>query len=241
MVDWIVLGLIGAAAIFGLIRGIVSQIMALAGLVAAYLLAPTWGPRFGGLVQAQLGCSRFMAEKASILMVGLVIYLGVRLLGYGVEKLVVKRVKSFERLNRIGGGVMGAVKSVLMIAIVFFFVALLPRQTLKERAPRVLDSRTYQYAARFNPMGEASVLDRMRRFRSAVSDPRQREQLEKNQKVDELLSRYQLKSALKDKRFVRSLKEGDYDDLKKNDAVEKMMRDDELVNLLDQLEQRTPG
>src|SRR5882672_4950407 len=95
LVDSLALGFIALSVVFGLIRGIISQIMALAGIVGAYYFAPSWGPGLGSFAQKEMGCSRFMAEKMSIFVVGVVLYFAARLLGYGIEKLLVHRIKGF--------------------------------------------------------------------------------------------------------------------------------------------------
>ncbi|MFH1016709.1 MAG: CvpA family protein [Pseudomonadota bacterium] len=241
LIDQIILALIVVAFIFGMIRGVVSQIMALLGLVGAYFLAPEWGRQFGPFVQGQLGCSRFMAEKASILIIGVTLYIVARLIGYGIEKLVVNRVKAFKKLNRIGGGVLGIAKCSAMVAIAFFFLTLVPIEKVKEWAPRVVESYTYRLAAEHNPMGRQAVIERMRTFRSIVQSPLKSKKLRENKDVERLLDRHELKNVLNDPRFIRSLNEGDFDRLQQSEEVEKLMRDDDLARLLDNLDKPNSG
>ncbi|HLG19809.1 MAG TPA: CvpA family protein [Bdellovibrionota bacterium] len=241
MVDYIVLALIFVSAVFGLIRGVVSQLMALVGLVAAYFLAPDWGRHLGGLVQEQLGCTRFMADRASIFLVGVGIYIACRLVGYGIEKLVVERVKEAKNLNRMGGAVLGAVKTMAMIAILFFFTALIPRDMVRTTVPKLLDSATYRLAAEYNPMGRQQVIERMRIFRSTVANSSKSERLAHDPEMRKLLTEHGLKNALDDERFVHSLKDGDFEKLRKYEQVEDLMKDEKLVDLLDHLNQQPPG
>ena len=241
MIDYIVLILIGLAAAFGLIRGIVSQVMALLGIVAAYFLAPGWGRTLGGAVQEQLGSSRFMADKASILLVGILIYLICRLAGYGFEKTVLNRVKEAKKLNRLGGAGLGAVKAIAFISIIFFFLALVPRQKVQATVPKLLKSKTYQLAARYNPMGRQDMLERMRTLRTSVKDPKTGRRLRNDPKIQALLKRHGMKDALGDKRFVKTLEEGDFENLRKFEKVEELMKDDQLVELLGKLDKQPSG
>ncbi len=241
LIDQIILGLIVVAFIFGVIRGVVSQIMALLGLVGAYFLAPEWGRHFGPFMQGELGCSRFMAEKASILIVGILIYIVARLIGYGIEKLMVDRVKAFKKLNRIGGGLLGAVKCTVMVAIAFFFLALVPVERMKEWAPRVVESYTYRLAAEHNPMGHQKVIERMRTFRAIVQSPLKSKKLREDKDLAHVLDRHELKNAFDDPRFVHSLREGDFDQLQQSEDIEKLMRDDDLARLLDRLDKPNSG
>ncbi|MFH1262012.1 MAG: CvpA family protein [Pseudomonadota bacterium] len=235
MVDGIILGLIGVSAVFGLIRGIVSQIMGILGLVAAYLLAPGWGRLAAGFVQGQLGCSKFMAEKVSIFFVGVAIYLACRLIGYGIEKAVVGRVKAFRTVNRLGGAIFGALKTAAILAIVLCFLALIPSEQVRGWFPKLPESRAFQLAAKHNPMGKQAMLERMRRLRTTMIDPKQAERLARSDQIEKILSQYDLKGALDEKKFVEAVRTGDFDELAKNEKVEALMKDDRLTELLDQL------
>jgi uncharacterized membrane protein required for colicin V production len=241
VIDLVVLGVIGVAALFGLIRGIISQIMGLAGLVGAYLLAPAWGKLLVGPVQAHLGCSKFMAEKFGVFLVGFGIYLGFRLVGFAIEKLFFSRIKEFKVLNRFGGAILGAAKAAVILAIVFFFVALVPKDDVHAWFPKLVESRSYQLAAKYNPMGKQAALERMRRLRTSMTDPKQIERLQRSDEIEKILSRYELKGVLSDQQFMDSIRNGDYDALQKNEQVEKLMKDKELTDLLEKLEKEPPA
>jgi hypothetical protein len=215
--------------------------MALTGLVAAYWLAPGWGRELGGVVQEQLGCTRFMADRASIFLVGVGIYLACRLLGYGVEKLVISRVKEAQKLNRVGGAFLGACKTTAMVGILFFFVTLIPREMVRSTVPKILQSVTYRLAAEYNPMGRQQVIERMRALRSTVSSSKKGGKLASDPEMQKLLARHGLGNALNDGRFVHTLKDGDFEQLQKYEHVENLMKDEKLVELLDQLDQEPSG
>lgn len=241
MIDLIVLGLVAVAVVFGLIRGVISQIMGIAGLVAAYFLAPPGGRAIAGAVAHQLGSSKFMAEKASIFFVGLAVYIGCRLIGFAAEKLFVNRVKEFKSLNRIGGAVLGGAKAAAILAVLFCFLALIPQSEVRSWFPKVLGSWSYRLAARYNPMGKQTVLDGMRHLRTSMSDPKAIEWLKGSDEIEKILSRYELKGVLNDQEFVRSLHEGDYGALSRNEQIEALMKDAELTQLLEKLEKEPPG
>jgi uncharacterized membrane protein required for colicin V production len=240
VVDVVIVVLVLVAAVFGLIRGIISQIMGMAGLVAAYLFAPAGGKYAAVFVQHQLGCSKFMAGKVSILLIGVLIYIAFRLVGLLVEKLFVNRVKEFKSLNRLGGAALGAVKATVILAMMFCFLALVPREEVRAWFPKVLESRSYLLAAKYNPMGKQVVLERMRHFRTSIADPQEMERLKKSDKIGKILEQYELRGALNDKRFVEPLQQGDFDTLQKNEQIEKLMKDDQLTTLLDDLEKKPP-
>lgn len=236
MVDLLVVVFVGLAALFGFIRGIVSQLMGIAGLVAAVLLAPLWGGVLADPVQRYLGCSKFMAGKLSILLLGILIYVGFRLGGYGIERILVRRSKEMKSLNRLGGAALGTIKAGVIVGILFSFLALIPRSEMRGWFPKLLDSRTYKLAANYNPMGKQPLLEKLRGLRTVVADPKKMDRLKDSDEIEKLFSRYELKGALDNKQFVKTLEEGDYDSLSKNEQVEKLMNDDQLSTLLENLE-----
>ena len=135
---------------------------------------------------------------------------------------------------------MGALKSAVIIAAVFFFIALVPFQMVKDHVPKLLESRAYQFAAQHNPMGSQSTLDQMRSFRETVMNPMKNKQFENNPEVAKLFERHQLKSVMRDERFVKAMEEGDYEQLQKIEHVEELMKDQELNQLLSELDRPAP-
>jgi uncharacterized membrane protein required for colicin V production len=241
LIDRIILGLLAVAFIYGAIRGIVSQLVAIAGLVAAYLFAPGLGRSVADSVQQELGGSHFAAEKIAILSVGLGIYVGTRLIGLLIERVVIGRVREFRWMNRLGGGLLGTVKCALMVALALFFLALLPRAQMKAHVPGMLDSRAFALASEYNPIAKPAALDRMRHLRTAWQSPEQVGKLRKDPEVGKLLERHRLPKVWDDDRFVKKLEKGDYDGLKGMENVEELMNDDELGRLLDKLARETPS
>lgn len=241
MIDTTVLLFIAVLTVFGLIRGIISQLMSLIGLVTAYLFAVPCGRLATPAVQDLLGSTRFMAEKVSILLIGLSIYLVARLIGFLIEKLLINRVQEFKKLNRVGGALAGCAKGVAFVAVVFFFLALIPSSQLHAWMPNVLKSNTYKLAARYNPLGPAVVLDRMRILRHTLNDPAAKQKMVNDPRMEKLLDKYELRSALRDARFIRSIEEGDYDTLRKNEQVEALMKDDHLAEVLGELSKDPRG
>ncbi len=236
MIDMIVIGLVGISAIFGLFRGIVSQIVAILGLVVAWYFAPQGGKAISSFVEQQLGCSRFMAEKASIFFAGVAIYLVCWFLGLALDKLFLNRIIEFKKLNRIGGAVLGATKAGALVAFIFFFLTLIPAENIKAWVPKLLESRTYRLSARYNPAAKPLFLERMRYLRSSVRDPKKVIRLRESNEVGELLARHRLNNVFNDKQFMKSIESGDYEAFQNNEQMESLLQDDKLVELLGQLE-----
>lgn len=237
MIDASIILFVLLMALLGLFRGIVSQIMALAGLALAYFIAPAWGPTIGGFVQDQLSWSLFMAEKLSVLMVGITVYLAARLFGFGIEKMLVNRVREFKKLNRLGGAAMGGVKGLVLVVIAFCFLALLPSGVMQDWFPRLRSSYAYALAAKYNPMGDATTLERMRQIREAMQDPKKMKRLRDDPEAQKIFAEHKVGNPFRDHRFLQNLHEGDFDKLQKRDEMEALMQDDRLENLIANLEE----
>src|ERR1043166_2930750 len=127
-VDYIVFFFIAVAAFFGFVRGIVSQIMAILGLITSFLFAPSIGQLFGGFFQHHFGCSKFMGDKIATFLVGATIYLTARFIGFLTHRFFARHIEGYKKINRLGGALFGATKGVLLIMVIFFFIALIPRE-----------------------------------------------------------------------------------------------------------------
>jgi len=224
----------------GFFRGLVSQVMAIAGLIAAFIFAPEGALLISGWVEQHVIASRFMAEKASIFFVGVMIYIVATAIGFLISKLFVNRFQQFKVINRFGGGALGAIKAVIIVAVVLFFTALLPNDILQKWTPNLKNSVSFKIADKINPLGEKKVLDRMRYFRTIMNSPKKNKRLRSDPQIRKLLSKYKMEDAFKDPRFVKMVEEGDFENLQSNEAVERMMKDDQLVELLEKLE-KEPG
>lgn len=146
-IDTALLIFIGLLAIFGFIRGVVSQAMAIAGLVAAYFFAAPLSVHIVGKIAQGMGSTEAYAKPFAVLWAAVLIYLGCRLIGFAFEKILVNQSGSLKSLNRIGGGFLGAVKGCMILMIAFYILRLVPKDTLEAHAPKIPQSKMYQFFA----------------------------------------------------------------------------------------------
>ncbi len=153
-IDSALLIFIGLLAIFGFIRGVVSQAMGIAGLVAAYFFAAPLSVHIVGKIAQGMGSTEAYAKPFAVLWSAVLIYIGCRLVGFAIEKIFVNQSGSLKGLNRIGGGFLGAIKGCMILMIAFYILRLVPKETLEAHAPKIPQSKMYQYFANtqlFNP------------------------------------------------------------------------------------------
>ena len=147
-IDIILIAFIGTIAIFGMIRGVVSQAMSIAGLVAAYFFSASLSNHIVAKIASVMGSSEVYARPFAVLWAAILIYIGCRLVGFGIEKLLVDRSDSLKAMNRIGGGVLGAVKGMLILILAFYILRLVPQNQMEVHAPKILQSKGYQLFAK---------------------------------------------------------------------------------------------
>lgn len=234
--DAIVLGIIAAAAVYGVIRGVVSQLMGIFGLILGVLFAGRLAPTVAPWLKAAFNLSTFMADKAALFAVGCAIYVACRLLGALVQKSLISKSRELKSINRLGGGIFGAVKGTFVVGLFLCFAAVLPKEWVRSWFPKLPQSQSYKLASRFNPFGDGESLERMRKIRSALADPKQRERAKKSPEVRRVLERHRMPAMLDDRRLQKVLEEGDYDTLHRNSDFDGLVKEDELADLLEKIE-----
>lgn len=147
-IDLILVGFIVLIAILGFIRGVVSQAMSVVGLIAAYVFSAQLSEFAVDRIAQEMGSTQSYARPFAILWAAILIYIGCRLVGFGIEKLLVNQSDSLKALNRIGGGFLGAIKGCLILMIGFYILRLVPQEKLEAHAPKIPQSRMYQFLAK---------------------------------------------------------------------------------------------
>jgi len=135
-IDLILIGFIVLIAILGFIRGVISQAMSVVGLIAAYMFSGRLSEFAVDRIAQEMGSSQSYARPFAILWAAILIYIGCRLIGFGIEKLLVNQSDSLKALNRVGGGFLGAIKGCLILMIGFYILRLVPQEKLEAHAPK---------------------------------------------------------------------------------------------------------
>lgn len=157
-IDIILVAFIALIAIFGFIRGVISQAMSIVGLVAAYFYSAQVSEHMVAKLASIMGSTQTYARPFSVLWAAILIYIGCRLVGFGVEKLMVDRSDSLKSINRFGGAFLGAIKGCLILLIAFYILRLVPQNQMEAHAPKVLQSRMYQFFAK-NDLFDQKYID----------------------------------------------------------------------------------
>lgn len=128
VLDYILVGIMGCFAIGGLLRGFIGQVFSIAGIFGGFLLARFYYVK----VVELLGLDVYLGDVASFLLTFFAVFLGVKLIGALVEKLVKPAKLSF--FNRFCGTLLGVLKGFLISVLVISLILLVyPRGEEKVR------------------------------------------------------------------------------------------------------------
>jgi len=124
--DYAVLAIVGISMLFGLLRGLVRELMALIGWVAAFALATLFAARVAGLLPASLG--KVGSHVAAFVGILLVVWIGAALAGWLVSRLV--RAAGLGWPDRVLGAVFGVARGliVVLVAVMLGGLTALPRE-----------------------------------------------------------------------------------------------------------------
>lgn|GEM_PF-4593254 len=194
MIDIIVLGILLFFFISGFIKGIVSQIATIAGLVLAFMLAKPLGAKMSMVFERVLGTQEGANAVIAPLVTGLLIYFLVVLLGKLFEKELLRKVAGLKTLDRMGGGLLSVVKGGVLIMIVFFLIHFIPSNFISTVAPKLSESQSYQFSQKHNPLGTEDAMQRFKKYRAKKKQDK--EALGQEQSMDEVIGDYLIDQAL---------------------------------------------
>lgn len=132
--DVIILVILCAGALQGLRRGLVRQLLDVAGMIAAMVLAYRMYPQVGGAVSGWFHLSQPLANIVGFALVLVAIGLAVGTIGSMISGML--KMTGLGWADQLGGAGVGLVKSFLLIALLLMLLVSLPiepvAQTLRQ-------------------------------------------------------------------------------------------------------------
>lgn len=125
-VDWILLALLGVSILLGIWRGLVREVISLAGWVVGFWMAQAWAPQAATWLPLQ-GASEMLRYLAGFITVFLLVLVLSVLLGWVVSKLV--SAVGLGLLDRLLGGVFGGLRGGVVLLSLAVVISLTPMQT----------------------------------------------------------------------------------------------------------------
>lgn len=122
-VDWILLAVLGLSLLLGLWRGIVQEVLSLAGWVAAFYVSQMYAPMAAAWLPME-GSSQMLRYAAGFVVVFIAVLVATVLVSYVVKKLV--SAVGLGPLDRLLGSLFGLMRGVVILLAVTVLVGMTP-------------------------------------------------------------------------------------------------------------------
>jgi len=122
-VDWILLAVLGLSFLLGLWRGIVQEVLSLAGWVAAFYVSQMYAPLAAAWLPME-GSSQMLRYAAGFVVVFIAVLVATVLVSWIVKKLV--SAVGLGPLDRLLGSLFGLMRGVVILLAVTVLVGMTP-------------------------------------------------------------------------------------------------------------------
>ncbi len=122
-VDWILLAVLGLSLLLGLWRGIVQELLSLAGWVAAFYVSQIYAPTAAAWLPME-GSSQMLRYAAGFVVVFVAVLVATVLVSWLVKKLV--SAVGLGPLDRLLGSLFGLMRGVVILLAVTVLVGMTP-------------------------------------------------------------------------------------------------------------------
>jgi membrane protein required for colicin V production len=122
-VDWILLAVLGLSLLLGLWRGIVQEVLSLAGWVAAFYVSQMYAPMAAAWLPME-GSSQMLRYAAGFVVVFIAVLAATVLVSWVIKKLI--SAVGLGPLDRLLGSLFGLMRGVVILLAVTVFVGMTP-------------------------------------------------------------------------------------------------------------------
>jgi membrane protein required for colicin V production len=122
-VDWILLAILGLSLLLGLWRGIVQEVLSLAGWVAAFYVSQMYAPMAAAWLPME-GSSQMLRYAAGFVLVFVAVLVVTVLVSWMVKKLI--SAVGLGPLDRLLGSLFGLMRGVVILLAVTVLVGMTP-------------------------------------------------------------------------------------------------------------------
>jgi membrane protein required for colicin V production len=122
-VDWILLAVLGLSMLMGLWRGLVQEVLSLAGWVAAFFVAQIYAPQAAAWLPME-GSSQMLRYAAGFVAVFIAVLIATVLVSFVIKKLA--SAVGLGPLDRLLGSVFGLLRGLVILLAVTVVVGMTP-------------------------------------------------------------------------------------------------------------------
>ncbi|MCB0272316.1 MAG: CvpA family protein [Bdellovibrionales bacterium] len=196
MFDVVIIGVFLYFAISGFIKGVVSQFAAVLGIVLAFVLANPLAPFVTNISSFVLGTSPDASRMIAPMVAGITVYFLIILIGQLIEHKFVNKVAALKGINRVGGALVSIAKGMIIVMVLLFFLHFIPASLLDAWAPKLYQSKTYQFSLKHNPLGTEDIVQRFKNYRDQKKKAKAQEKQSDKKQVEDVIGDYLLEQAI---------------------------------------------
>jgi uncharacterized membrane protein required for colicin V production len=239
--DIVCVVLVLAFLILGLLSGFLSQVVRIAALVGAFLLASPASSYSRSLLAKWMNVETLLGDLLSLFLAWVACYIALILVGTVLVRIIRGSSQSIKFLDRIMGGGLGAVKGFLIVYLIACALVLL-REPLKELVPnKYLDLRTSRlavFAEQHNVFSMIGIpdVDKLKGLTLALGDKEKRRVLINDPATKEIRQNKSFKRLMNDKEFQKAVDRKELSAILNNKSFRDAMNDPQIRKFLSTLD-----
>jgi len=227
--------------ILGLLSGFLAQIIRLAALVGAFVLAYSASAYTKPLLAKWMEVDNVMGDLLSLFLGWMACYIAIILIGTIIAKILKRSSDSIKFMDRILGGTLGSAKGFLIVYLIACAFVLL-REPLESLVPKkyldLKDSRLAAFAEQHNVLSRIGIpdLDKLKELTSAFEDKKRRRALLNDPAMKELKQNKAFQRLMNDKAFHKAVNEKQLSAIMNNKSFRDAINDPQIRKLLSTLD-----
>lgn len=239
--DILCVALVATFLVLGLLSGFLSQIVRLAALVGAFLLAYEARAYTKPILVKWMNADSLAVDLLSLFLGWLACYILIVLIGTVIARIIKHSSGSIKLLDRVLGGALGSAKGFLIVYLTACALVLL-REPIERHVPKkyidLQGSRLAAFAGEHNLFSRIGVpyLEDLRELTSAFGDRSKRSELRKDPAIRELEQNRSFQRLLNDPSFRQAVEEKQLSAILNNPSLRAAMNDPQLRGLLSSLD-----
>jgi len=228
--------MIGALALIGYYSGALRQVLRLGCLVSAYAFSWIVAWPIDRLLCERFRFSPSVSYAFSRCVGGILVYIAASF----VAELINRRIGSDKAgsvhpWNRKAGAALGALKGLLLVAIVLFLLDCFP-DAVNARWPtlsaQMQSSVSGRIASAVNPVADLPVVDDVRAIRETASNPELAERVGRDPRVRRLLEHPKIVGILQDPDIAEALTKRRFTNVLRNPKVREIAHDADVRRII---------
>ena len=230
-----------AFLILGLLSGFLSQVVRIAALVGAFLLAYPASSYSKPFLMKWINVETLLGDFLSLFLAWVVCYIALILIGTILVKIIRGSSQSIKFLDRIMGGGLGAIKGFLIVYLVACALVLL-REPLQRLVPdKYLDLKTSRlavFAEQHNVFSMIGIpdVDKLKGLTLALGDKEKRRVLINDPAMKEIKQNKAFKRLMNDKAFQKAVDQKQLSAILNNKSFRDAMNDPQIRRILSALD-----